>query len=61
MKIKILYWQYNDRSAFDIIRAYFQRDFPQARKDRELFNNISHDRKFELVDIDMYGTENDSV
>lgn len=58
MKSKVLYWEYDDRSANGIERLYFEPDFEQADKDLYLLKKHSTDKSFMLVNVDVYNDKN---
>ena len=57
MKAKVLYWEYDDKSSNGIERLYFKPDFTQADKDLDLLNEHSADKKFKLLDVDVYNAD----
>jgi hypothetical protein len=56
MKSKVLFCYYSDRSGYQAVKVYLEKDFEQATKDYEMMCEFASDcRTWKLEDVDVFG------
>jgi hypothetical protein len=56
MKAKVLHCCYGDRSGYEIVRVYFEKDLEQATKDYKMMCEFASDcRTWKLEDVEVFG------
>ncbi len=57
MKAKVLLFNYDDKSGFEVVRVYLEKDFEQAQKDLDLMSGHASDCKvWSLQDVEVFNT-----
>lgn len=60
--VKVLWCWYSDKSGYDIVRVYLEKDFVQAESDLKIMKEFASDsRKWELKDVELFGSRVNST
>jgi len=59
--VRVLFFEYHDKSGFKIIRIYMQDDFNQAIADRDMLAEFgSDDKNYRVEEVEIYSPKTTS-